>query len=89
MADTTVTFEISTKPGMIAGRVGDKEKVTLQPDSLPVLFDPEAVRRTVADADGNFRFPNLAPGRYQITAGTKTETVEISENQIRQVSFRQ
>jgi hypothetical protein len=53
--------------GSIVGRVSDKTGAVVKGASVTVISLGTAEKRTTAtDADGNYRFVDLVPGRYQL-----------------------
>jgi hypothetical protein len=49
---------------------------------------PGMIGSSLTDVDGKFQFPNLAQGRYKVTAPGRTEVVEVRENDTKIVPFR-
>src|SRR4051812_26159643 len=56
-----------TQDGAVTGSVRDEQGATV-PGSNVEIQGPDATFRFVTDADGAFRFLNLQPGQYHVTA---------------------
>jgi len=56
-----------TQGGSVTGSVRDDQSATV-PGSAVEIQGPDAAFRFTTDADGAFRFLNLQPGRYRVTA---------------------
>src|SRR5258708_38799880 len=56
-----------TQDGSVTGSVRDEQGGTV-PGSDVEIQGPDAAFRFITDADGAFRFLNLQPGRYHVSA---------------------
>lgn len=84
---TAVRYRITTKPAMIAGTLeGAGGTVRLLPEPAPP--NEQGLRTAATGSDGTFAFRNLAPGRYSVSGGGKTEVVQVEENETKQVTLR-
>jgi hypothetical protein len=67
--------------GSIFGRTTSKAQVTVE------SLDSGSKRNITAEADGNFAFSKLAPGRYKVTAGGVTREVNVAIGSGTEVKF--
>lgn len=74
-APSEISFELAegiVGHGKVTGREG-RDRVG---DAEVVLYTPQGVRRAVANADGDFEVPDLAPGRVRIVASHSSWATE-------------
>ena len=57
--------------GSIFGETGNSAQVTIE------NLDTGTTRSITSSADGNFTFPQLAPGRYRVTSGNVVREVQV------------
>lgn len=80
---TTTLAPAQTSSGCISGTVQDSAGAVFV--SAKVVIEPSG-RQVATDQQGTFRFPNLAPGKYTVTASyvgfkTFTTTVDLASGQ--------
>ncbi|MBX0356899.1 carboxypeptidase regulatory-like domain-containing protein [Halobacillus sp. Nhm2S1] len=68
---SVVDLSLEEQPGIISGTVSP-----VQPSTLVQLYTAEKVflASTIADANGNYVFPNLSPGNYIVSASAPDYT---------------
>jgi len=89
-AESTVNFVITSRPANLSGMARDANQnpvpdatVTLRPDGSPDAIDRVTQRKLTCTSDehGSYRLPDLAPGRYRVSAGGSSEPVELDFGQ--------